>query len=99
LGVQEDKAAQEARLAELSAHCRDVQMLKFGQEIDVNMLDGIGLRNKTADDLREVLKGQVSLSCWHHHIATECSPMHEHVWPAHSILFHNMYTLAWQKVQ
>jgi hypothetical protein len=61
--MQEDKAAKESRLAELTAHCRDVQMLKFGQKIDVSMLDRIGLRNKTADDLREVLKGQVS---WHH---------------------------------
>lgn len=84
LGVQEDKAVKEARLAELTAHCRDVQMLKFGQEIDVSMLDGIGLRNKTADDLREVLKGQVSR---HHHTALESYCMPLHVCPATLSLF------------
>jgi hypothetical protein len=35
-------------------------MLKFGQVIDVTMLDTLGLRNKGADELREALKSQVS---------------------------------------
>jgi hypothetical protein len=34
-------------------------MLKFGQVIDVTMLDTLGLRNKGADELREALKSQV----------------------------------------
>jgi hypothetical protein len=59
--LQEDKAAKELKLADLTAHCTAVQMLKFGQVIDAHMLDGIGVRNKTADELREVLKGQVRL--------------------------------------
>lgn len=59
--TQEDKASKEEHLAELTAHCTDVQMLKFGQVVDVSMLDTIGLRNKGADELREVLKAQVRL--------------------------------------
>ena len=49
-------------MAELTTHCTDVQMLKFGQVIDVSMLDSIGLRNKGADELRQILKNQVSLA-------------------------------------
>lgn len=39
-------------------------MLKFGQVIDVGMLDSIGMRNKSADELREALKGQVRRWSW-----------------------------------
>lgn len=39
-------------------------MLKFGQVIDVGMLDSIGVRNKSADELREALKGQVRRWSW-----------------------------------
>jgi hypothetical protein len=37
-------------------------MLKFGQVIDVTMLDTLGLRNKGADELREALKSQVRVA-------------------------------------
>jgi hypothetical protein len=57
--LQADKAAKQGHLAELSAKCRDVQLLKFGQVIDVVLLDTIGVRNRAADELREALKQQV----------------------------------------
>jgi len=47
-------------------------MLKFGQVIDVSMLDTIGLRNKTADELREALKQQVGVVC----NGTRCGQAH-----------------------
>eukprot|EP00879_Flechtneria_rotunda_P013188 GHRR01013773.1.p1 GENE.GHRR01013773.1~~GHRR01013773.1.p1 ORF type:complete len:651 (+),score=294.03 GHRR01013773.1:456-2408(+) len=53
-----DRAAKEAHLAELTGRCRDVQMLKFGQVIDVSLLDMIGVRNQGADELRKALKQQ-----------------------------------------
>jgi hypothetical protein len=58
--LQADREAKQGHLAELSAKCRDVQMLKFGQVIDVALLDTIGIRNRAADELREALKQQVS---------------------------------------
>jgi hypothetical protein len=61
---QEDKASKEAKLSELREHCTEVQLLKFGQVIDVGMLDSIGVRNKSADELREALKGQVRACVW-----------------------------------
>ena len=57
--LAEAKAAKQAHVAEQEAKFRDVQMLKFGKEIDVALFDTIGLRNHTADDLREALKRQV----------------------------------------
>lgn len=57
--LSEDKAAREAHVAEQQARCRDVQMLKFGQEIDTALLDTIGTRNRAADELRHALKQQV----------------------------------------
>ncbi|KAF8073262.1 ABCG35 [Scenedesmus sp. PABB004] len=53
-----DKAAKEARLAELAARCREMQLLKFGQVIDVALLDTIGVRNRGADELRDALRQQ-----------------------------------------
>jgi len=48
------------QLKEQQARCRDVQLLKFGQEIDVwALLDTIGVRNHEADNLRRALKQQV----------------------------------------
>jgi chromosome segregation ATPase len=62
--LQADKAAKQGHLAELSAKCRDVQLLKFGQVIDVALLDTIGIRNRAADELREAFKQQVkSMGC------------------------------------
>eukprot|EP00878_Enallax_costatus_P034181 GHUV01037850.1.p1 GENE.GHUV01037850.1~~GHUV01037850.1.p1 ORF type:complete len:128 (+),score=39.77 GHUV01037850.1:137-520(+) len=57
--LQADQAAKQTRLSELNDKCRDVQMLKFGQVIDVSLLDTIGIRNKGADELKETLKQQV----------------------------------------
>ncbi|KAI8470236.1 MAG: hypothetical protein J3K34DRAFT_459006 [Monoraphidium minutum] len=54
----EEQAAKQAQLREQQARCRDVQLLKFGREIDVAFLDTIGLRNHAADDLRVSLKQQ-----------------------------------------
>lgn len=57
--LAEEKAAKDAHLVEQQARCRDVQMLKFGQEIDVSLLDTIGVRNHAAEDLKHALKRQV----------------------------------------
>jgi hypothetical protein len=53
------KAAWDARLQEQQARCRDVQLLKFGREIDTSLLDSIGARNLAAEDLRLALQQQV----------------------------------------
>jgi len=49
------KKQKEERLRELEARSRDVQMLKFGQEVDLDVLEKMGV-NKTAEELREQLK-------------------------------------------
>ena len=53
------RAAKEVRLQEQRARCRDVQLLKFGHEIDVRLLEMVGVRNYAADELRAALKQQV----------------------------------------
>eukprot|EP00976_Prorocentrum_cordatum_P071208 1180232-Prorocentrum_minimum.AAC.2 len=55
--LHRDKKAKEQRIAELEGRAYDVQMLKFGQLIDLSVLDRMG-SNKGADDLRESLKKQ-----------------------------------------
>lgn len=55
----EDKAERDSHLEEQRARCRDVQLLKFGREIDTSMLDTIGVRNHAADELKAALKQQV----------------------------------------
>jgi chromosome segregation ATPase len=57
--LQSDKAAKETHFADLEARCREVQLLKFGQVIDVSLLDAIGVRNRGVEELREQLKQQV----------------------------------------
>jgi len=52
-----DKKAKEARIAELDARAYNVQMLKFGQEIDLELLDRIGT-TRGAEELQEQLKAQ-----------------------------------------
>lgn len=52
-----DKKAKEARIAELDARAYNVQMLKFGQEIDLELLDRIGT-TRGAEELQEQLKQQ-----------------------------------------
>lgn len=53
-----DKADKEARVAELEARAHDVQMLKFGQVIDLELLDRVSSSRGT-EELREDLKKQV----------------------------------------
>jgi hypothetical protein len=50
------KKAKELKLAEVKARCLDVQMLKFGQEIDLEVLERMSV-NKTGD-LKEKLRRQ-----------------------------------------
>ncbi|KAJ3351821.1 Cilia- and flagella-associated protein 44, partial [Kappamyces sp. JEL0680] len=49
------KKEKEQRVAELAAKARDVQMLKFGQIVDLEKLEKLGV-NKAADDLKEKLQ-------------------------------------------
>ena len=53
--LSKSKRLKEVRLKELEARARDVQMLKFGQEVDLEMLEKMSV-NKTAEDLRAQLK-------------------------------------------
>jgi len=55
--LQRDKKLKEARIADLEGRAKQVQMLKFGQEIDLEVLDRMG-SNKGAEDLKEQLKQQ-----------------------------------------
>jgi hypothetical protein len=55
----EAKADWGLRLQEQQVRCRDVQLLKFGQEIDTALLDSIGLRNHAAEELKAALQHQV----------------------------------------
>lgn len=57
--LQAEGAALADALAEQKARCRDVQLLKFGREIDVSLLDTVGRRNAAADELRAALQEQV----------------------------------------
>jgi hypothetical protein len=59
--LAEERAAKDEHVLEQRARCRDVQMLKFGQEIDIALLDTIGARNRAADELRRALKEQVGM--------------------------------------
>lgn len=64
--LQADQAVKQMRLSELTDKCRDVQLLKFGQVIDIALLDTIGVRNKGADELRDNLKHQVIARGYRH---------------------------------
>ena len=52
-----DKKLKEGRINELQSKARDIQLLKFGQLIDLDLLDKMGV-NKTTEDLKENLLGQ-----------------------------------------
>uniref|UniRef100_A0A061QH80 Wd repeat-containing protein 52 n=2 Tax=Tetraselmis sp. GSL018 TaxID=582737 RepID=A0A061QH80_9CHLO len=52
-----DKKAKESRLADLDKRAYNVQMLKFGQEIDLELLDRLGT-TRGAEELQEQLKTQ-----------------------------------------
>lgn len=49
-----------SQVAELEARAHDVQMLKFGQVIDLELLDKVSSSRGT-EDLKEELKKQASL--------------------------------------
>lgn len=55
--LRREAGAKEARLGELRARAHDVQMLKFGQIIDLELLDRIGASRGT-EDLKEQLAKQ-----------------------------------------
>jgi len=50
-----DQAAKEDKLRELDARARDVQMLKFGQVINLEAIESVGV-NKGAEELKERIK-------------------------------------------
>ncbi len=54
-----DKTSKEIRLAELQARCKEVQLLKFGQLIDLSVLDQLGLRGGGNTDLKALVVQQV----------------------------------------
>ena len=67
-----DKKTKEARITELDKRAYNVQMLKFGQEIDLELLDRIGT-TRGAEELQEQLKAQEAglakeLKQWDHKI-------------------------------
>ncbi len=53
--LQKGKKVKEEKLKELEARARDVQMLKFGQEVDLEVLEKMS-GNKTAEELKLQLK-------------------------------------------
>mmetsp|Transcript_31350 Transcript_31350/g.43492 ORF Transcript_31350/g.43492 Transcript_31350/m.43492 type:complete len:486 (+) Transcript_31350:207-1664(+) len=70
--LHRDKKAKEQRIAELEGRAHDVQMLKFGQLIDLEVLDRMGA-NKGAEDLKDSLRRQENqhaqeLQEWNHKI-------------------------------
>jgi len=50
-----DQAAKEDKLRELDARARDVQMLKFGQVINLEAIESVGV-NKGAEELKDRIK-------------------------------------------
>lgn len=52
-----DNKVKEGRINELQSKARDIQLLKFGQLIDLDLLDKMGV-NKTTEDLKENLMRQ-----------------------------------------
>ncbi|EFJ51830.1 hypothetical protein VOLCADRAFT_103323 [Volvox carteri f. nagariensis] len=56
-GLLRDKAEKEKKVAELEARAHDVQMLKFGQVIDLELLDKVSSSRGT-EDLKEELRKQ-----------------------------------------
>ncbi|KAK3285967.1 hypothetical protein CYMTET_6449 [Cymbomonas tetramitiformis] len=70
--LHRDKKTKEQRIAELEARAYDVQMLKFGQLIDLDVLDRMGT-NRGAEDLKDALRKQeqqhaAELAEWNHKI-------------------------------
>jgi hypothetical protein len=64
----------EARVAELEGRAHDVQMLKFGQEVDLELLDALGSTNGAEEALRAELARQeaahaAELAAWDAKIA------------------------------
>ena len=66
--LRREQATKADKLRELEARARDVQMLKFGQLIDLERLESAGV-NKPAEELREKIKSvertqQATLASW-----------------------------------
>eukprot|EP00899_Mesostigma_viride_P010867 jgi/Mesvir1/19782/Mv13079-RA.2 len=57
VALVKDRKAKEQRIAELEARAYDVQMLKFGQVINLDVLDRMG-SNKGVEELKEALAKQ-----------------------------------------
>jgi hypothetical protein len=55
VSLKKELAAKAEKLDELDARARDVQMLKFGQLIDLERIESVGV-NKAAEELRERAK-------------------------------------------
>ena len=55
VSFNKSKKEKEQRVAELSEKTRDVQMLKFGQIVDLEKLEKLGA-TKIADDIKEKLQ-------------------------------------------
>ncbi|KAL6756288.1 hypothetical protein V8C86DRAFT_2652820 [Haematococcus lacustris] len=57
LQLLKDKAEKEARVKELEGRAHDVQMLKFGQVIDMELLDALGA-SRGSEELKEEVRRQ-----------------------------------------
>ena len=57
VNLSREKGVKETRIAELQSRAYDVQMLKFGQLIDLDVLDRMGA-NKNAEDMKANLRHQ-----------------------------------------
>ena len=57
INLDREKGVKERRITELQARAHDVQMLKFGQIIDLDMLDRMGA-NRGAEDMKANLRRQ-----------------------------------------
>lgn len=55
LNLKKDKETKKAHNKELDEKCQEVQMLKFGQIINLETLEQMSV-NKTAEELKERLK-------------------------------------------
>ena len=67
--LHREQVVKQEKLRELDARLRDVQMLKFGQVIDLERIESVGV-NKPAEELRERIKKieatqQQALQTWH----------------------------------
>ena len=57
--LHKEIAGNNKALADQKRRCLDIQMLKFGQQIDLSLLDTVGLCNNEAEELKSALHKQV----------------------------------------